>query len=161
MQHRATRSPPCTATPRGKEERHSHHEEDASSVGEAASFGWGGTLVVAADAAQQAQAVENDDEGQQPADNQAPQPPGEASSESCCVRLVTQKLSDKGWRGWVLLGNQIQIPPLIPQRVILSLPILSSPTQPTGHLILILALKRSHPVVTGSCFLPLLHFQGA
>ena len=55
---------------------HSRHEEDASSVGHAASSGWGGMPVVATHTTQQAQEEEGHNEGQQEADNQATQPPG-------------------------------------------------------------------------------------
>jgi len=46
----------------------SRHEEDASSVGHAASSGWGGTLVIAKHTTQQAQVKESHNEGQQEAD---------------------------------------------------------------------------------------------
>lgn len=73
-------SPTCISSPvRQREESHSRHEEDASHVGHAASAGWGGMLVIATYATQQAQVKKYHNEGQQEADNQATQPPGEGS----------------------------------------------------------------------------------
>lgn len=62
--------------PSSERMEHSRHEEDASSVGHAASSGWGGMPVVATHTTQQAQEEEGHNEGQQEADNQATQPPG-------------------------------------------------------------------------------------
>lgn len=62
--------------PLSDRKEHSRHEEDASSVGDTASSGWGGMLAVATHTTQQAQEEEGHDEGQQEADNQTTQPPG-------------------------------------------------------------------------------------
>lgn len=102
--------PPRDTARKGK---HSHHEKDASGVGDEASSGWAGALVVAVCATQQAQGVKSRYEGQQTAGNQAAQPPGGASTVLANVRgdiLTTLKLSDPGGNSWVPLGNQISDP---------------------------------------------------
>lgn len=82
-----SRGPPWIPTllrvstpPAARKSKHSHHEEDASSVWDAASCDWGGIRVIANNATQHAQEIKNYDENQEKAGNQATQPPGETST---------------------------------------------------------------------------------
>lgn len=91
--HHPSPQPPDGA----RKSKHSHHEEDAPGVRDAASFSWGGMAVIATRATHQAQVIKNHHECQQTADNQATQPPGEASTVLLYIKevdvLITQKLS--------------------------------------------------------------------
>lgn len=91
-------SSPCVSTPHvASKSKHSHHEEDAPGVRDTASSGRGGVPVIATRATHQAQVIKHHHEGQHTADNQATQPPGEASTLSLDIKevdvLITQKLS--------------------------------------------------------------------
>ena len=78
-------------------------------VRDAASSGWGGFLVIAQRATQQAQEVKNQDEGQHAADDQANQPPGGANTEQAHVSgdiIATQECWTRAGGVHATLGNQ-------------------------------------------------------